>query len=379
MLLAANITELDIVIPPQPRWTDEDIAGIKTKSGSKLTRGSALAWLGHLNTLRWFLSTELETLLVLEDDVDWDIHLRTRQVPRVAATIRHLLKNRPAVNSTSRARQVDPTQDPDGMGGYWGSPEDWDILYLGHCGDAFKAGKWNFRIPRASFYDPTLPPRQSLEKKTRKLLRSIALPEDVRVVHQSIQPLCTFGIALTRSAAHRILHKIAQKEPKGGAAAYDVRILEACRDKGFRCWSSTPELFHHVHLESEIAIVNNATTTTSSHKMRPTGFTKSGKKFLDDEGDDDDDEDEDEEATEYGDKNIEEAEMAAVTQEQRSKQIPMDGGSKPKKKMKVKHRKAPNIACGARWFKVEDEAELKRLQKIVGREGNCIAQPQSRR
>jgi hypothetical protein len=35
------------------------------------------------------------------------------------------------------------------------------------------------------------------------------------------------------------------EEDGHGTWAYDVRLLEACRDLGWKCWSSSPELFHH--------------------------------------------------------------------------------------------------------------------------------------
>lgn len=38
--------------------------------------------------------------------------------------------------------------------------------------------------------------------------------------------------------------------------AYDVRVLEACRDLGLRCWSVAPELMRHLGAESEIANVD---------------------------------------------------------------------------------------------------------------------------
>lgn len=38
--------------------------------------------------------------------------------------------------------------------------------------------------------------------------------------------------------------------------AYDVRVLEACRDLGMRCWSVAPELMRHLGAQSEIEEVN---------------------------------------------------------------------------------------------------------------------------
>jgi hypothetical protein len=67
LLWAANLTDIDIVIPDQPAWTESDIENFKSKSGSKISRGSALAWMGHLNALKWYvnLSSHLTTSTLL--------------------------------------------------------------------------------------------------------------------------------------------------------------------------------------------------------------------------------------------------------------------------------------------------------------------------
>ena len=75
LLFAANITGLEISIPVQPLWSDEDISRLRAESISTITRGSALLWLGHLNALRTFLASDHSTALIIEDDVDWDIRL----------------------------------------------------------------------------------------------------------------------------------------------------------------------------------------------------------------------------------------------------------------------------------------------------------------
>lgn len=48
----ANVTEIDITIPAQPRWTLEDEENFRLPVNSTLGRGSLLAWLGHLHALK---------------------------------------------------------------------------------------------------------------------------------------------------------------------------------------------------------------------------------------------------------------------------------------------------------------------------------------
>ncbi|THY00101.1 hypothetical protein D6D03_06716 [Aureobasidium pullulans] len=322
LLLAANITDIDITIPDQPIWTDEDVNNFRTKNGSLITRGSAMAWMGHLNVLRWFLDSGLETMLVMEDDVDWDIHLRTSQVPKVAAAMRTLLTEQ---NGQTQRENRQKIVTPEQAGGYWGNSEEWDILYLGHCGDMFSSHSWanETEVPRVAVSDTTLPSPEYMHILTRRFLREIGIPVKTRVVHKSVSPLCTFGFALSRPGARRLLTDVAGSEPEGGSQAYDVRILEACRDLNFRCWSANPELFHHQDAPSEIAIVN--AKKGKDHSAKEHDFKASPPGIgVDTEG-------------------------------------RLQGA-------------APNIACGIRGssFWTQDPDTIEYLKEVVGRQGHCL-------
>ncbi|KXT09118.1 hypothetical protein AC579_3895 [Pseudocercospora musae] len=236
---AANITHVHLTIPEQPIWTEEDVAALHAEHGSTLTYGSSLAWLGHLNALKWFLSTNLESVLILEDDVDWNIRLRSTQIPTAAAAVR-LLTN--------------PHHSSDAD--FWGPSGSWDLLYLGHCGDFFPSHLWG-RIPHLTFPDTTMPMADDLHPYTQKFLSSIEVPAQNRLVHKTAFPLCTFGYAVTRAAATRLVNQLANREPEGGCLAYDIRIHEICRDNpDFNCLTVNPELMHHVDAASEIGNID---------------------------------------------------------------------------------------------------------------------------
>ncbi|KAK8245695.1 hypothetical protein IWZ00DRAFT_441344 [Phyllosticta capitalensis] len=237
LLFAGNLTGIDITIPHQPKWSEDDISKFKAEKDSRITRGSAMAWLGHLNALRWFLDSRHETVIILEDDVDWDIHLRTVQVPLVSENFQRLTSSRDT---------------------YWGDLTKWEILYLGHCGDFFSVDDWE-KLQHTTFPDDTLLPRSRMHTRTRELLESLDIYEGYRMLHRSKWPLCTFGYAVNRASARRILEELAPKETEGGCQAYDVRILEGCRDLDYKCYSANPELFHHIQAPSEITNANDGT------------------------------------------------------------------------------------------------------------------------
>lgn len=235
---AAALTKLEITIPSQPIWTDQDVASIQAPEHSSLNRGSVLAWLGHRNALESFLEDSAETALIMEDDVDWDVRIRAQQIPQTAYAIRELL-------SSNDER-------------YYGSPDLWDIIWLGHCGDFFNATRGSEIPSIKSFKDTAMPDIDDLHPWTRDFLHEIGAHDNQqRLVHASVRPLCTFAYAITRLAARKVLEDLAVSEPvrdpSRPCTAYDVRLLEGCREEGLRCITVNPELFHHNDLDSEIA------------------------------------------------------------------------------------------------------------------------------
>jgi len=233
--LSAELNGLKISIPDQPQWTEDDISRLKSKKNSTLSRGSAMAWLGHLNALKWFLTQPYETALIIEDDVDWDIHIRSHQIPLTARAFHALL-----------SRDVPPEKAPPrpSTSNFWPPTKFWELLYLGHCGDFFTAKNLS-GLKHTMFPDPTMSAPKGLHVDTQKFLRPLPVPPKHRMVHKSVFPLCSFAYAVSRATARKILRDLSH-EVDAGTMAYDVRILEACKALGWDCWSVNPELFHHV-------------------------------------------------------------------------------------------------------------------------------------
>jgi hypothetical protein len=237
---AAKLTDLHITFPDQPKWTDADIESMKDKDNSIVTKGSAMAWLGHLNAVKWFLESNLTTALIIEDDVDWDIHIRHHQVPLVASQLRSLL----ATNPASPHDEYSAIREHNRQQSYWGDMAQWEILYLGHCGDSFDLKYWP-DIPHNIFNDESVPDFQDLHPDTQQWFAEAGIGEHQRMIHRSKHPLCTFAYALNRKSAERMIKDLSHEEYGHGTWSFDVRLLEACRDLGWKCWTANPELFHH--------------------------------------------------------------------------------------------------------------------------------------
>jgi hypothetical protein len=214
---AADLTGLNIEIPKQPFITPELIEAFRKIGGPKVNghpkTGSAHAWLAHLDLLRYGVSSNLDTFLVVEDDVDWDINIK-KTMALISDNVRNF-------------RDVGVEDD---------SPygRSWDLLWLGHCGEHTDAA-----TPRQEFEDPTVPLIDQYVGWSKKWLPSVKAGH--RAIQDGINPVCTFGYAVTAHGAQKLLDFAG----KGGNEAFDIRLLDGCKNNHLNCLTVQPEIMHH--------------------------------------------------------------------------------------------------------------------------------------
>lgn len=220
----------------------------------------------------------------MEDDTDWDV--RIKEQLRDFATAAHALVQPAArtnplfpastyVASDSNAFQqspefdlrnlpstVPPTRSPYG--------DNWDLLWLGHCGMRFPFEDGIMPKGRVIWTDHTVPQQQ--------YLWTISVPDDLkeqypnhtRVVHcqychrhvqpkdpvpelnlifiDAQEPVCTLAYAITQKAARQILYEIGLQDVNMG---YDLLLQRFCdsatgrRAPHRRCLTMQPSLFQH--------------------------------------------------------------------------------------------------------------------------------------
>ncbi|KAK7733100.1 hypothetical protein SLS53_008288 [Cytospora paraplurivora] len=211
------------------------------------------SWRGHMNAVRRVVEEDLESALIMEDDMDWDVRLRS-QLQDIAKGSRALLSSGP-----------DPSS-PYGDG--------WDVMWVGHCGEPFPEtleenrdkpedhpGMRYMRQKYAIENDPTVPPPD----KTTGLVDFHALPPHTRWVHISGAPMCTFAYAVSQRGARKLLFDLSVDHLVG---AYDNALAGLCRravaavgeenpegDRGLetKCISVTPPVFFHHKAKGAIA------------------------------------------------------------------------------------------------------------------------------
>lgn len=202
------------------------------------------SWRGHMNAIRRIVEEDLESALIMEDDMDWDVRLRS-QLEDVAKGSRMLLNSGANPNS------------PYGDG--------WDVLWIGHCGEPFPEfldenrnkpehhpGIQYMKTRYAIENDMTVPP----PARTTGMIDFQAYPY-TRFVHVSAAPICTFAYALSQAGARKVLFDLSVDHLNG---AYDNALAGLCRrsvssvgekdpgnDRGLdtKCLSVTPPVFFH--------------------------------------------------------------------------------------------------------------------------------------
>ncbi|KAI0127982.1 family 25 glycosyltransferase [Xylariales sp. AK1849] len=213
----------------------------------KLWENNLGSWRGHMNAIRRIVEEDLDSALIMEDDMDWDVRLKP-QLERIAQGTRAIFKSASNPNS------------PYG--------DDWDILWLGHCGEVFpelldenkgkKADDPGLQYMQRKFVienDLTVPPRD----KVTGLIDFKSSPEHTRWVHLTGAPICTFAYALSQKGARKVLFDLSVDHLTG---PFDNSLAWLCRravssvgvtdpaqagDRGLdsKCISVTPPIFFH--------------------------------------------------------------------------------------------------------------------------------------
>jgi hypothetical protein len=171
-----------------------------------------------MNAVRTVLEKGLSSALIMEDDIDWDIRLKS-QMPQFAKGVRSI------TNISESAAQHSPYGD------------NWDVVWPGHCGDIFPHNDDRRYVIKN---DETVAPRA--HQPWLQGLRD--WPEHTRLIHKAGAPICAFAYAVSRSGAQKLLYALSIK---GLTAPFDNALAGLCQDEymGIKCVSVEPMYFFH--------------------------------------------------------------------------------------------------------------------------------------
>ena len=174
--------------------------------------------------------------LIMEDDVDWDVRLKS--------LLREFALSSNALSQSPELAKMDlynlPPTMPPKVSPYG---DDWDLLWLGHCG---------MHLPATGLVihnnDPSVPEPQYLHSWNEKETTPLAIyPHHTRVVmRQSTTPVCSLAYAVSQSGARKLLYSLGLKKFDG---PFDVLLRAWCQgsdgNEPHVCPGVLPQLFDH--------------------------------------------------------------------------------------------------------------------------------------
>ncbi|GME23946.1 putative mfs transporter protein [Neofusicoccum parvum] len=219
-----------------------------------------------MNVLRTIVEQNINSALVLESDVDWDIRIKQQMqdfalasrllIQPLAGTTDQFIDPTYPAPASSDQRPVDidvnkfisagttsaPTTSP------YGDIDRWDLLWVGHCGTRFpKADDQNAPLGRAIIRnDASVPEQQHLDVEDGGWDLLTKYPAHTRIVHRARVSTCTLGYGVSQQGARLLLHELALREMTGTA---DMMFRSVCDGVDGRplltCLTVQPQLFSH--------------------------------------------------------------------------------------------------------------------------------------
>lgn len=189
MLLAAEYSNISMTLIPGVKG--ETIHDKAKPAGTPVTVAELGSWRAHANAWKHLLESDKQTALILEDDVDWDVDIRTaaETLAGVLNQGNHALRFRDPVEGEE--------QTPYGL--------DWDVLWLAAC---IHESHPKLKKKFIQYDDPLAPPAEFISKSFKEhfQIRGLQYPEQggKRIIVPAYKPICIWSYAVTRKGTYFI-------------------------------------------------------------------------------------------------------------------------------------------------------------------------------
>ncbi|KAE8350058.1 hypothetical protein BDV28DRAFT_163218 [Aspergillus coremiiformis] len=138
------------------------------------------SWRAHMNALRHIVENKITSAVIMEDDSDWDVNIKAQML--------ELARGTRALQDT-RGVPLSPYGD------------DWDLLWLGHCGIKSRGEPKFYVIAN----DTTVTPRAHQNEFVRPALAEDPNFEKHRLVFLADGAICSWSLAFTYDGARKAL------------------------------------------------------------------------------------------------------------------------------------------------------------------------------
>ncbi|KAI5358448.1 hypothetical protein Slin15195_G108970 [Septoria linicola] len=234
LLQAAKLAGLRIEVPVQEKPSDE---AVRAQVGGEPEEGygHARALLNHLALLDKIAQSPHETALIMEDDVDFGLQIRSQMELVSKAFWDHA--NLAPESRGSAEEVLHPYRE-----------HEWDIFWPGHFGMSFIEGSDVFK-----YHDPHALPWDRLTTQFNNYYEQMAAGSSKQAEPQqlifNVAPLATFAYAITKAHAARLVQKFRQDKTH----KFDNAVHIDCVGRVHRCVAPVPQLFHHHQVVGEKA------------------------------------------------------------------------------------------------------------------------------
>ncbi|KAK9428670.1 hypothetical protein V1505DRAFT_416742 [Lipomyces doorenjongii] len=224
MKLLASMSDMKIKLID---GVDGDSINAKAVPDNADLRASVLGcWRAHADAWSYVIDNNLETALILEDDIDWD------------ENIHQIFHDLSLQMQSNKLRLVKPTDHERATAPYG---LDWDVLFLGQCLDQAHP---DLRDLVQIYDDTNVPSREGTQQVFLDQMESLGVKGDdvgkKRLLSPAYGPACTMGYAITRKGAQRLLLNLSYLGLRGPV---DNDMAWTLQDGKIRGYTVTPPLF----------------------------------------------------------------------------------------------------------------------------------------
>ena len=229
----------------------------------ELPPGIIGSWRAHVNAISRIVEEGWSSALILEDDIDWDVRLKSL-LQDFAISSNYLLQRsqKPPKIRLQDVRLVAPPR---------GSPygNDWDVLWLGHCGMDISSSQ-SMVIHEN---DHTVPEVQHLKIWDEEAVSPLKdYPPHTRLVVTQKEGVCSLAYAVSQAGARKLLFRIGLERLE---FPFDIMLRQFCEgtngEEEHVCLSVLPQLFdHHRRVGPETA---DSDINTGTDEYRRKAYT----------------------------------------------------------------------------------------------------------
>lgn len=181
--------------------------------------GQIGCWRSHLAFAHKIIENKLASAMVMEDDADWDVALKS-QLEHFALGSQTLLE------TSTKAAPFSPYGDG------------WDMIWLGHCGSEPANDDWRRVIIKN---DPSVTPPDHRVNWVKIPKEMPKYDNSTRIVYFSKGATCTYSYALSYHGAQKLL-KWLSMDIYSQPIDFGLRDMCSKAERNFKCLSVFPQL-----------------------------------------------------------------------------------------------------------------------------------------